>query len=318
MKNYYKILGIQSNATPEEIDAAYERLLDWRERFPDAYTDERRQDTDTAYDTLSNPALREAYDRELREHETQGQVQGTQVGAIKERYHPPSPPTPARRGNQRAGRSAIGIAVFVIFAVIRALMRSDVLGSDNSPTPFRFVTPDYSYMYSTPRSFSGGSTSTICMGYASENTFAYAANLLSIESPMPAGTAISYRFVEGAEWYELVNSPFGAYVSAESVTKVSCFDGYGGSTGVTRPTSTPARNAIDGDALCRVIGDSGEPVTVYLEPSRNSTEEGQLPADFSFLALRDKNGWYVISGVTARQFDGGYVHLSDIDILNCN
>ncbi len=63
-KNYYKILGIDSTATPLEIKASYRTLAKvWH---PDKNTQlnakNRFQSITEAYQTLSNPAKRQTYD----------------------------------------------------------------------------------------------------------------------------------------------------------------------------------------------------------------------------------------------------------------
>ncbi len=64
MKRYYSILGIDSESLPDEIKSAYRRLA--KTVHPDIGGDPVRfRDIQDAYETLSNPRLREKYDDEL-------------------------------------------------------------------------------------------------------------------------------------------------------------------------------------------------------------------------------------------------------------
>ena len=65
MTDYYEILGVPRDATPEQIKKAYRRLA--REHHPDvagtdAGSEERFKDVSRAYDVLSNPDKRRTYD----------------------------------------------------------------------------------------------------------------------------------------------------------------------------------------------------------------------------------------------------------------
>ncbi|ADG75100.1 chaperone DnaJ domain protein [Cellulomonas flavigena DSM 20109] len=65
MTDYYEILGVQRDATPEQIKKAYRRLA--RELHPDVAgadpaTEERFKDVSRAYDVLGNAEKRRAYD----------------------------------------------------------------------------------------------------------------------------------------------------------------------------------------------------------------------------------------------------------------
>ena len=65
MTDYYDILGVSRDATPEQIKKAYRKLA--REHHPDvagadAASEERFKDVSRAYDVLSNPEKRRAYD----------------------------------------------------------------------------------------------------------------------------------------------------------------------------------------------------------------------------------------------------------------
>jgi len=64
-KDYYAILGLSKTATAQEIKKTYRRLA--RRYHPDAGADEEEaahfREIQEAYDVLSDPHQREAYDR---------------------------------------------------------------------------------------------------------------------------------------------------------------------------------------------------------------------------------------------------------------
>ncbi len=68
MKDYYKILGIERNATQKEIKNAYRNLA--KKHHPDATgknTEEQFKNIQEAYSTLSDPQKRSDYDACLGE-----------------------------------------------------------------------------------------------------------------------------------------------------------------------------------------------------------------------------------------------------------
>lgn len=70
-RNFYKILGVEQNATAEEISKAYRKLV--LQYHPDRIRDleekkraeEKLKEITEAYNTLSNPRLRAEYDKTL-------------------------------------------------------------------------------------------------------------------------------------------------------------------------------------------------------------------------------------------------------------
>ncbi len=67
-KDYYSILGIPENATPEQIKAAYRtQALKWHpDKNPDRDTTEQMKDINEAYSILSNADTRARYDKEYQ------------------------------------------------------------------------------------------------------------------------------------------------------------------------------------------------------------------------------------------------------------
>ena len=62
-KNYYEILGIDREATPDEIDRVFRSLA--REHHPDrGGSEEEMKSLNEAHDILSDPETRDAYDAE--------------------------------------------------------------------------------------------------------------------------------------------------------------------------------------------------------------------------------------------------------------
>ncbi len=71
MKNYYEILEVSENASPEVIEKAYKALV--KKYHPDLQPNEKKQEAENkikmineAYDTLSNSQKKETYDRQLK------------------------------------------------------------------------------------------------------------------------------------------------------------------------------------------------------------------------------------------------------------
>jgi molecular chaperone DnaJ len=64
VSDYYEVLGVSRTATPEEITRAYRKLA--RQLHPDVNpgpeAEERFKEVGRAYDVLSNPEKRQAYD----------------------------------------------------------------------------------------------------------------------------------------------------------------------------------------------------------------------------------------------------------------
>ena len=72
MKNYYKILEVSENASPEVIEKAYKVLV--KKYHPDLQkanrkNDEKIKEINEAYQVLSDSFLKEQYDNELKERE---------------------------------------------------------------------------------------------------------------------------------------------------------------------------------------------------------------------------------------------------------
>jgi len=90
-KNYYLILGVSPDATPNEIKSAYRRRA--REFHPDRFGEERQPflDIQEAYAALSDSVSRNAYDRDIRQaREVRRAWSATGV-------HEPEPLVPRRR-----------------------------------------------------------------------------------------------------------------------------------------------------------------------------------------------------------------------------
>ncbi|MBZ0315519.1 MAG: DnaJ domain-containing protein [Anaerolineae bacterium] len=71
-RNYYELLGVPPNATPQEIKTAYRNLArqyhpDVRDTDEDAHADEMLKQINVAYEVLGDPLKRARYDRQERE-----------------------------------------------------------------------------------------------------------------------------------------------------------------------------------------------------------------------------------------------------------
>ena len=69
MKNYYSILGVRENASPNELKAAYRNLMKkWHpDRCPRVDAASRTEEVSFAYSVLSCPESRFKHDLDLRE-----------------------------------------------------------------------------------------------------------------------------------------------------------------------------------------------------------------------------------------------------------
>ena len=82
-KNYYDILEISKNASPEVIEKAYKALV--KKYHPDLQSENSKKDAELkmkelneAYETISNPEKRQAYNQKLEyieKQQTQSQIQ---------------------------------------------------------------------------------------------------------------------------------------------------------------------------------------------------------------------------------------------------
>ncbi|MEM4408550.1 MAG: DnaJ domain-containing protein [Candidatus Caldarchaeum sp.] len=111
VKDYYKILGVSPNASQQEIESAYRKIV--RENHPDLYPgdkerEERLKQANEAYAILKDPKKREEYDQIRR-----GGAQG--VTSKPSGTHRPHRGTPSsglledlfERLSQQAGHSPV-------------------------------------------------------------------------------------------------------------------------------------------------------------------------------------------------------------------
>ncbi|MFU2157727.1 J domain-containing protein [Caldisericum sp. AR60] len=87
-KNYYDILGVRYNATPDEIKKAYQELI--KKYHPDLHQNdseeakkvlsEKAAEINEAYATLIDPVKRKAYDEQLFNYNSQAQTSSKESG----------------------------------------------------------------------------------------------------------------------------------------------------------------------------------------------------------------------------------------------
>jgi molecular chaperone DnaJ len=105
-KNYYVILGVQPDATPEQIKTAYRHKV--KELHPDHYGEDCRPflSVQEAYDVLSDPDQRTVYDRQLKNKPRviRPRPGGEQPGPVEPLIPPDKPsgryPSPRRPGGR--------------------------------------------------------------------------------------------------------------------------------------------------------------------------------------------------------------------------
>lgn len=135
--DYYRMLGVAPNATPDQIRRAYRAAM--KEIHPDLQSpaarysaEERSKVLNAAYTTLAQPEKRRKYDDMLRASAVQEQIMSRYAGEmITPQPRPNTPPpryrTERERQEQRAAdRSATsslfyvfgGATLFVVLAII--------------------------------------------------------------------------------------------------------------------------------------------------------------------------------------------------------
>lgn len=88
MKDYYAVLGVDRDASPEQIKKAYRQLA--KKFHPDvnggdAQAEARFKQVHEAYSTLGNPELRTAYDQQPRSAGNAGQTKGATTSSAREK-----------------------------------------------------------------------------------------------------------------------------------------------------------------------------------------------------------------------------------------
>ncbi|KAB2857376.1 MAG: J domain-containing protein [Anaerolineae bacterium] len=91
-RNYYELLGVPPNATPQEIKTAYRNLArqyhpDVRDTNEDAHADEMLKQINAAYEVLGDPLKRARYDRQERERWRVSAVNTAQYPTQRHVYH---------------------------------------------------------------------------------------------------------------------------------------------------------------------------------------------------------------------------------------
>lgn len=151
-KDYYKLLGVKRTASQDNIDAAYERLLDWKEKFPRAFVDRSSEDINLAYDILSDPESRRAYDQGLP---TQNRFQRMQSLANPTHYDLTLVPEKKESCLAILTKELISFIVTSIFFALIALMFADANSNGSRSSPQRSTRPSVTRSFSQDKRISG-------------------------------------------------------------------------------------------------------------------------------------------------------------------